>query len=152
MEQIKRILILGAGFGGLTAANILRKNLSNVHKITVIDKNKSFMMGLVNLWILYGTRKLQDSFIPLANLLNKDIEFINDEIVGINFTQSSISTKFSGKFDYDYLIISLGSDLAPEKIDGFIEHGGFNLYDAQQIPELRQKILSLNKGDSDLYR
>ena len=146
MEQIKRILILGAGFGGLTAANILRKNLSNVHKITVIDKNKSFMMGLVNLWILYGTRKLQDSFIPLANLLNKDIEFINDEIVGINFTQSSISTKFSGKFDYDYLIISLGSDLAPEKIDGFIEHGGFNLYDAQQIPELRQKILSLNKG------
>jgi sulfide:quinone oxidoreductase len=103
-------------------------------------------MGLVNLWILYGTRKLQDSFIPLANLLNKDIEFINDEIVGINFTQSSISTKFSGKFDYDYLIISLGSDLAPEKIDGFIEHGGFNLYDAQQIPELRQKILSLNKG------
>lgn len=146
MEQIKRILILGAGFGGLTAANILRKNLSNVHKITVIDKNKSFMMGLVNLWILYGTRKLQDSFIPLANLLNKDIEFINDEIVGINFTQSSISTKFSGKFDYDYLIISLGSDLAPEKIDGFIEHGEFNLYDAQQIPELRQKILSLNKG------
>jgi len=146
MEQIKRILILGAGFGGLTAANILRKNLSNVHKITVIDKNKSFMMGLVNLWILYGTRKLQDSFIPLANLLNKDIEFINDEIVGINFTQSSISTKFSGKFDYDYLIISLGSDLAPEKIDGFIEHGGFNLYDAPQIPELRQKILSLNKG------
>jgi sulfide:quinone oxidoreductase len=146
MEQIKRILILGAGFGGLTAANILRKNLSNVNKITVIDKNKSFMMGLVNLWILYGTRKLQDSFIPLANLLNKDIEFINDEIVGINFTQSSILTKFSGKFDYDYLIISLGSDLAPEKIDGFIEHGGFNLYDAQQIPELRQKILSLNKG------
>ncbi|MGN6633535.1 MAG: NAD(P)/FAD-dependent oxidoreductase [Nitrososphaeraceae archaeon] len=146
MEQIKRILILGAGFGGLTAANILRKNLSNVHKITVIDKNKSFMMGLVNLWILYGTRKLQDSFIPLANLLNKDIEFINDEIVGINCNQSSISTKFSGKFDYDYLIISLGSDLAPEKIDGFIEHGGFNLYDAQQIPELRQKILSLNKG------
>jgi NADH dehydrogenase FAD-containing subunit len=58
-------------------------------------------MGLVNLWILYGTRKLQDSFIPLANLLNKGIEFINDEIVGINFTQSSISTKFKGNFDYD---------------------------------------------------
>ena len=139
MEQIKRILILGAGFGGLTAANILRKNLSNVHEITVIDKNKSFMMGLVNLWILYGTRKLQDSFIPLANLLNKGIEFINDEIVGINFTQSSISTKFRGKFDYDYLIISLGSDLAPEKIDGFIEHGGFNLYDAQHIPGIYDK-------------
>jgi sulfide:quinone oxidoreductase len=147
MEQTKRILILGAGFGGLTAANILRENLSNVHKIIVIDKNKSFMMGLVNLWILYGTRKLQDSFIPLANLANKGIEFINDEIIEIDFAKNSISTKFRGKFDYDYLIISLGSELAPEKIDGFIEHGGFNLYDARQMPELRQKILSLNKGN-----
>ena len=128
MEQTKRILILGAGFGGLTAANILRENLSNVHKIIVIDKNKSFMMGLVNLWILYGTRKLQDSFIPLANLANKGIEFINDEIIEIDFAKNSISTRFRGKFDYDYLIISLGSELAPEKIDGFIEHGGFNLY------------------------
>ncbi|MCC2649602.1 MAG: putative FAD-dependent pyridine nucleotide-disulfide oxidoreductase [Nitrososphaeraceae archaeon] len=44
----KRIVILGSGFGGLTAANLLRKNLSLQHQIVVIDKNKFFMMGQWN--------------------------------------------------------------------------------------------------------
>jgi sulfide:quinone oxidoreductase len=50
MMTAKQALILGAGFGGLTAANLLRKNLSQEEcQITVIDKNQHFMMGLVNL-------------------------------------------------------------------------------------------------------
>ncbi|HZC89042.1 MAG TPA: NAD(P)-binding protein, partial [Nitrososphaera sp.] len=57
----KRILILGAGFGGLAAANMLRKSLSQDHRIIVIDRKKSFMMGLVKLWILDGSRKLEES-------------------------------------------------------------------------------------------
>jgi len=45
----KRIVILGAGFGGLASANFLRKNLSNEHQIIVIDKKDYFLMGFVNL-------------------------------------------------------------------------------------------------------
>jgi NADH dehydrogenase FAD-containing subunit len=49
-----RILILGAGFGGLTAANLLQKNLSTSsvpidHQISIVDQKDYFMMGLVNL-------------------------------------------------------------------------------------------------------
>ena len=62
----KHILILGAGFGGLTAANLLRKNLSSLsaqveHQISITDQKDYFMMGLVNLWILSGIRTLEDS-------------------------------------------------------------------------------------------
>ena len=42
----KRILILGSGFGGLTAANLLRRHLSSEHRIVVVDKKEFFMMGL----------------------------------------------------------------------------------------------------------
>jgi NADH dehydrogenase FAD-containing subunit len=48
----KRILVLGAGFGGLTAANMLRNNLSSEHRVIVIERKNWFMMGLVKLWIL----------------------------------------------------------------------------------------------------
>lgn len=68
----KRIVILGSGFGGLTAANLLRKNLSLDHQIVVVDKKKFFMMGLVNLWILSGIRRLEDSQIALNKLESKD--------------------------------------------------------------------------------
>jgi NADH dehydrogenase FAD-containing subunit len=62
----KHILILGAGFGGLTAANLLQKNLSSLsaqveHQISITDQKDYFMMGLVNLWILSGIRTLEDS-------------------------------------------------------------------------------------------
>jgi NADH dehydrogenase FAD-containing subunit len=42
----KQVLILGAGFGGLASANLLRKSLSQEEcQITVIDKNQYFMMS-----------------------------------------------------------------------------------------------------------
>ena len=45
----KKVIILGAGFGGLCIANILRKNLDYINEIIVIDKKDYFMMGLTNL-------------------------------------------------------------------------------------------------------
>lgn len=145
----KNIIILGAGFGGLTAANILRKNLPEGHRITVIDKNEYFMMGLVNLWILSGFRTLKDSRVALNKLENKGIKFLNDEIISININaNSSVTTKIYHKLDYDYLIVALGAELAPEKINGFVDGDGmcFNLYDSEQIPRLREKIFSIKKG------
>ena len=142
----KRIVILGSGFGGLTAANLLRKNLSLDHQIVVVDKKKFFMMGLVNLWILSGIRRLEDSQIALNKLENKDITFLNDEVTTIDISKKYIKTRSNDKLEYDYLIIALGAELAAEEINGFIPNGGFNLYDAEQIPKLREEIIALRNG------
>ena len=53
----KKIIILGAGFGGLCISNILRKNLDYTHDVIIVDKKDYFMMGLTNLWILDGRKK-----------------------------------------------------------------------------------------------
>ena len=142
----KRILILGSGFGGLTAANLLRRNLSPEHQIVVVDKKEFFMMGLVNLWILSGIRRLEDSQVALNKLENKQITFLNDEVTTIDIFQKSIRTRSNDKLEYDYLIIALGAELAPQEISGFVVNRGFNLYDAEQIPKLREKILALKSG------
>ena len=76
----KHILILGAGFGGLEVANILRKNFppssaAAPHRITIIDKKDNFIMGFVNLWILNGIRTLEEAKIALNRLENKGIKF-----------------------------------------------------------------------------
>lgn len=91
----KHILILGAGFGGLASAYLLRKHLTEEHQITVVDKRQNYMMGLVNLWILRGTRSLTDSPVPLNKLENKGIRFLNDEITGIDFPGNNVTTKAS---------------------------------------------------------
>ena len=149
----KRILILGAGFGGLTAANLLRKNLPSSsepveHQITITDRKDYFMMGLVNLWILNGTRTLDDSKIALNRLENKGIRFLNGEVTAIDAVSKTVTIRGSStlRLEYDYLVIALGSEFALEQVKGFLENGGFNLYDAEQVPKLREKILSLKRG------
>lgn len=149
MATAKQVLILGAGFGGLASANLLRKSLQKEEcQITVIDKNQYFMMGLVNLWILSGTRRLENSQVALSKLESKGIKFLNDEIIRIEPSKNSVTTKTNhNKLQYDYLIIALGAELAPKRIDGFEDNGScFNIYDAQQVPNLREKILSLTSG------
>src|SRR5581483_977996 len=141
----KRILILGAGFGGLTAANVLSKSLSQDHKIIVIDRKRSFMMGLVKLWILEGSRKLEESQTPLDGLNARGIEYLNDEVIKIDTASSRVQASGHGWIEYDYLIVSLGADLAPEKIAGFTGNG-YNLYNAQEVPKLRERLLSLKSG------
>ena len=51
-----KIVILGGGFGGLAAANELRENLTQDTRITIVDRKDWFMMDLVKLWIMTGTR------------------------------------------------------------------------------------------------
>lgn len=143
----KRIVILGCGFGGLCISNILRQNLDPVHEIIVIDKKDFFMMGLTNLWILDGRRTLDDSQFPLKNLEPKGIKFINDIVNEIDVKSKLIKTlNHDVPFQYDFLVIALGAEMTTEIITGFKEFNGFNLYDGESIPALRQKILSLEKG------
>lgn len=141
----KRILILGAGFGGLAAATELRKALGQDHRVIVIDRKKSFMMGLVKLWILEGSRRLEESQTPLDGLNAKGIEYLNDEIVKIDLGSGRVQAKGHGWIEYDYLIVALGTELVPDKIPGFAGRG-FNLYDAQAVPKLREKLLALRSG------
>ena len=157
----KRVVILGAGFGGLFSANFLRKNLSDEHQIIVIDKKDYFLMGFVNLWILNGNRNLEDSKIELSNLKNKNIVFLQQEVININPHKKTIitdsipssSSSFTEakqnhqnhKIEYDYLIIALGVEYSTEQING-LKNRAFNLYDAEQIPKLRNEILSLKEG------
>lgn len=145
----KVILILGAGFGGLSAANLLRNALPPEHTIIVIDKKNYFMMGLVNLWILNGTRSLQDSQISLNRLNDKGIKFLNDEILKINLNQKTVTTRQNHKIAYDYLIIALGAEYSKDKINQLMENAkgvGFNLYEVKAITKLRQELLTLKKG------
>ncbi|HKX81639.1 MAG TPA: FAD/NAD(P)-binding oxidoreductase [Nitrososphaera sp.] len=141
----KRIVILGAGFGGLAAANALRKGLSSDHRVIVVDRKDWFMMGLVKLWVLEGSRKLEESRTPLAGLNERGIEYLNDEVTRIDLSASSIETKGHGHIGYDYLIVALGAELVPDRVPGFAAVG-HNLYDPLEVPRIRERLLSLKGG------
>ena len=145
MSDIPHVVILGGGFGGLAAANEIRNTLdSSKVKITIIDKKDWFMVGYAKLWIMNGTRTFENSIGSLNELPKKQINFIKDEIIEINPENNFIKTK-TKNISFDFLIISMGAILAPEKILGLIENG-FNLYDHNQLNEINQKLNKIESG------
>ena len=138
-----QILIIGGGFGGLAAANELRTNLPSDVKITIIDKKDYFMMDLVKLWIIKGTRKFETSKRSLNTIVKKGIDFVNEQVTSIDTSQKKVKT--TKEFSYDYLIIAVGVELAPEKITGLSENGMI-LYDLEHASKIRQKILDMKSG------
>ena len=145
MTNIPHVVILGGGFGGLSSANELRNTLSSSQvKITVIDKKDWFMVGFAKLWIINGTRTFENSIGSLNELSKKEINFIKEEILEINSQNKTIKTN-SQNIEFDFLIISTGAVLAPQKIPGLVENG-FNLYDHEQLLEIRDKLESIESG------
>ena len=145
MTNIPHVVILGGGFGGLSAANELRNSLSSSQvKITVIDKKDWFMVGFAKLWIINGTRTFENSIGSLNELSKKEISFIKDEILRIDLQNKKVQTQ-SQNISYDYLIISMGAVLAPEKIPGLIENG-LNLYDHNDLSEIHDRLENIKSG------
>jgi len=144
-ESIPHVLILGGGFGGLATATEIRKSFSSSQvKITVIDKKDWFMVGFAKLWIIRGTRNFEDSIGFLNNLSKKGINFVKDEILGIDCQNKKVETK-NKTFSYDYLVVAMGASLSPQNIPGLYEYG-LNLYDHDQLKKINQKLRSFKSG------
>ena len=145
MTKIPHVVILGGGFGGLSASNELRSFLpSSELKITLIDKKDWFMVGFAKLWIINGTRTFENSTGSLKELAKKEIKFIQDEISTIDLQNKKVTT-LNHTISYDFLIISMGAVLAPQKVPGLEEHG-LNLYDHNQLLEIRKRINNMESG------
>jgi sulfide:quinone oxidoreductase len=144
-KNIPHVLILGGGFGGLSAANEIRNSLSSSEvKITVVDKKNWFMVGFAKLWIIKGTRTFENSTGSLKALTKKGIDFLNEEILQIDLENKNIKTT-TKNLSYDFLIIAMGAVLAPQKIPGLVEHG-MNLYDYRESEKIHNKIKELKSG------
>lgn len=145
MSRGKTILILGAGSGGLVAANLLRRKLPREHRIVLIDQNPFHELSFNFLWYLVGTRAESKISKSLESLKTKGIDVFEASVERVSPANRSVDTD-KGALEYDYLIVSLGAQLAPEAIDGFSE-GAYNLYDLKGIMSLKDRIKDFTAGD-----
>ncbi len=140
----RTICILGGGSGGLVVANKLRNALGAEHKIILIDKLSYHLFNPSLLWLMVGWRRPEQMKRDLGLLKRKGIDFVQEEVAGIDFNKQVVKTN-TQDINYDYLVISLGADLYPERIAGFKE-GAYNLYQLSDVIRLRDDLANF-KGD-----
>ncbi|HJW91896.1 MAG TPA: FAD/NAD(P)-binding oxidoreductase [Anaerolineales bacterium] len=128
------ILILGGGIGGLIAANELRRLLPREHRILLIEKNPQHAFAPSFLWLMTGDRRPEQISRNLRQLVQPGIELILAEVQEINPNNRTVRT-IDRSINYDYLIIALGAELAPEIIPGLAEgaHTFYTLDGAERL-------------------
>ena len=71
-----RVLILGAGFGGLELATMLSEALGDDARVTLIDKNDSFVFGYSKLDVLFGRTPLDAVRLPYRRIVKPGVRVL----------------------------------------------------------------------------
>ena len=117
---------------------------SNKAEVVLIERNSEFRMGFSMQWVLAGRRKPDEGRRAYSSFRGKKIQFIHDEAVSIQTGEQTVQTK-TRRIEYDYLIIALGAELAPELVPGLAE-AAFNLCDFGSVLQLKSALQVLRSG------
>lgn len=140
----KVMVILGGGFGGITAALELRRALPHEHRVILIERRETFMMGLRKQWLLTGVGKRGDGERPLAALRGKGIDVRRATVSAIDLARHVVRTD-KDEIAFDHLVVALGAEPRPDLVPGF-SAASFNMYDAEDVERLHSRLAELRKG------
>ncbi|MFC1986581.1 NAD(P)/FAD-dependent oxidoreductase [Chloroflexota bacterium] len=106
----KKILILGAGFGGLTIFNYLLRTLKkrNDVRITLINEHNFFLFSPLLHEVAVGVLLPENIVTSVRKLYGKRIsQFVQTYIKEINLVNHEVITS-AGVYNYDYIVLALG--------------------------------------------
>jgi len=140
-----RILILGAGFGGLELAARLSEEIGSTAEITVIDEKPGFVFGFSKLDVMFGKRTAESVFHSYGAIEKPGVRFVQTTVRSIDPGRKSVVTD-SGQFDADRLVLALGADLDPSATPGLVEFG-HEFYTVPGAFALRDVLESFDGGN-----
>ncbi len=140
----KNVVILGGGVGGLVLANELRRKLPAAHRVTVAEKNSQHAFAPSFLWLMTGDRRPQQITRNVRALLRPGVEFVQTEARRIDLPGRRVETT-AATLPFDYLVIALGAELAPQTIPGLAETA-HTFYTYEGAIKLRDALAAFKRG------
>lgn len=140
----KNVVILGAGFGGLELSTRLSESLADEVRVTLIDKNDSFVFGSSKLDVMFGRKKLDDVRLYYRDVRKPGVEFRQELVTSIDPASRHVTTD-AGSYEADVLVVALGADYAPEATPGFVA-GGLEFYSVAGAERMREVLPSITSG------
>jgi sulfide:quinone oxidoreductase len=139
-----RVLVLGAGFGGLELTTRLSEEFADEVEVVLIDQADGFVFGFSKLDVMFGRTVAAAVHHPYRDLVKPGVTFVQTTIRAIDPTRRSIETD-AGRFEGDVMVVALGADLDPGATPGLVE-AGHEFYTVEGAFALRDVISNFAGG------
>jgi sulfide:quinone oxidoreductase len=115
-----RIVVLGAGLGGVVMAYELRETLGKGHDVIVVNKGGAYSFVPSNPWVAVGWRDRDSITVELKPVFDRlGIALHPQGAARVHPAENRVDLIGGGSVDYDYLVIATGPELAFDEIEGF---------------------------------
>ena len=139
-----RILVLGAGFGGLELASTVSEALGDSVEVTLIDSSDAFVFGYSKLDVLFGRATLDSVRLPYSALAKPGVRFCQETVTQVNAAERRVHTD-AGVHEADYLVIALGADYDLDATPG-LGDGDNEFYSVAGAARMAKILPSFTKG------
>jgi len=142
---MERVLILGAGFGGLELTTRLSEAVPDEVEVVLIDQSDSFVFGYSKLDVMFGRQRPEAVQLYYRDIVKPSVTFRQESIRSIDPENRRVTTNI-GTYETDVLVVALGADLAPEMTPGLVD-GGNEFYSVAGAVTVRELLPSFAGGD-----
>jgi len=120
-----RVLVLGAGFGGLELATVLSEaGGGEAFDVTVIEKGDAFVFGYSKLDVMFGRTTLDAVRLPYTAIAKPGVEILQETVTVIDPQARRVTTD-AGSHQGDVLVVALGADYVYDETPGLVETDEF---------------------------
>jgi sulfide:quinone oxidoreductase len=139
-----RVVVLGAGFGGLEIATLLSEEFGDRLDLVLVDRSEEFVFGFSKLDVMFGRVTAPEAVHHYGDISKPGVRFLRSTVRAIDPTARRVTTD-EGVLDADILVVALGADLEPSAIPGLAEHG-HEFYTVKGAFALREVLASFAGG------
>ena len=139
-----RVVVLGAGFGGLELITTLSEAFGESIDILLIDKEDTFVFGFSKLEVMFGRQTAAEVRHSYRDIVKPGVRFLQTTVRSIDPAARKVGTD-AGVFEADFLVVALGADLDPAATPGLVE-GGNEFYTIPGAFAVRDVISRFERG------
>jgi len=149
-KSIGKVVVIGAGYGGATAAKYLRLWSEGAVDVTLVDPNEAFISCPISNLVLAGSKTMSDITVSYAGLDKYGVKRVRDTVTAIDTDKHQVRLASGGTLPYDRLVVSPGIEFMYDRLQGWTPAAETNVLHAwkagPQTVALRKQLVDMNDG------
>ena len=139
-----RVVVLGAGFGGLELATVRSEALGESLDLVLLDRDDAFVFGYSKLDVMFGRQPAAAVRHPYRDIVKPGVRFVQTTVRGFDPAAKRVVSD-AGSFDADFLVVALGAELDVDATPG-LRDGGHEFYSNAGAFAVRDVLAGFERG------